>query len=114
MTARSLEAAFIALIAFAVLVGGGALLQAIAQFRGIAVWVLAAIAAAIVSAFRHNYRSGGAGARVYAARDAAFLAAIAGAIAFVFAPARWSLGSTIVALEIALVIEFLTRITPVP
>ncbi len=89
--------------------GGGALLEQIARLGGVAVSLLLAIAVAIVYAFRRNFRHDYALARVHAARDTAFLAAIAAAMAFTIAPARWSFGAAIVATEIGLMIEFVTR-----
>lgn len=109
MTSRAVEAASLAAIALAVLVGGSALLEQIAALHGLAVSLLAVLAIAIIYAFRRNFRRGGGQARIAATRDTAFLAAIAAAIAFVIAPARWSLGSAIVATEIGLIIELLTR-----
>ncbi len=109
VTTRVVEAGSLAAIALAVLVGGGALLQQIALLHGVAVWMLAILAVAIIYAFRRNFRGGCSHARLHAARDAAFLAAIAAAIAFVVAPARWCLGSAIVAAEIGLLVELVSR-----
>lgn len=110
MTSRNVEIAFIAVMVLAVFVGGRSLLVQLATFHGVAVSALAAIAIFIVYAFRRSFRAGGPLARIHAARDTAFLAAIAGAIAFILAPQRWSLGATTIALEIALVVELLARI----
>ena len=107
---RNAEIAFIAVMAIVVLVGGRALLVEIASFHGLAASALGAIALFVIYAFRRNYLAGGPLARVHAARDTAFLAAIAAAIAFVLVPQRWSLGATVVALEIALVVELMVRL----
>ena len=107
---RKVEIGFIAVMALAVLVGGRALLVQVATFHAVAASALGAIAIFVIYAFRRNYLAGGPLARVHAARDTAFLAAIAGAIAFVIVPQRWSLGATVVALEIALVLELMVRL----
>lgn len=109
---RLLEAAVIGLIMFAFLVGGRAWVYDVAQFHGLAVAVLALVGLAVIYAFRRNYLAGGPNARLHAARDGAFLAAVAAAIAFVLAPARWSLGATIAAVEFGLAIELLARCLP--
>jgi hypothetical protein len=97
---------------FAFLIGGRAWVYDIAQFHGIAVSMLVILAIVVLYAFRRNYLAGGPNARLSATRDAAFLAAIGVAIAFVISPARWSLGATVVAVEFGLVIELLARIRP--
>jgi len=112
VSARTVEAASILAIALAVLVGGNALLVQIAQFHGLTISVLGVLALLVLYAFRQNFRAGGSLARIHATRDAAFLAAIAGAIAFVALPARWSLGATIVAAEIGFAVELLARFAP--
>lgn len=112
MISRLFEAAAIVAIMLALLVGGRAWVYDVAQFHGIAISVLGIIAVVVVYAFRRNYLAGGPLVRLHAARDGAFLAAIAAAIAFVVAPARWSLGATIVALELGLVVELLARCLP--
>lgn len=108
MRPRYVEAGFIALMAVAVLVGGRSLLVQVASFRGVAISVLGVIAIVIVYAFRREFLAGGPLARIHAARDTAFLAAIAAAVAFVAVPQRWSLGATTVALEIALIVELMS------
>jgi acyl CoA:acetate/3-ketoacid CoA transferase beta subunit len=112
--AATLEAVFLGVMALAVIVGGRFLVVQIALFGGLSVSVLGALAIVLVYAFRRNYLAGGPLARVHATRDAAFLAAIAAAIAFVISPARWSLGATVVALEVAIVVELLSRFGPAP
>ncbi len=114
MGSRVLEGAFIGVIMVAVLFGGRSWLVDVSQFHGIAIAVLGAIALVVVYAFRSNYLRGGPTARLHATRDAAFLAAVASAIAFVAAPARWSLGATVAAVEFALVVELMTRFVPPP
>jgi hypothetical protein len=112
VSARTVEAVSIVAIALAVLVGGNALLVEIAQFHALAISLLGVLALLVLYAFRQNFRAGGSLARIHATRDAAFLAAIAGAIAFVALPARWSLGATIVATEIGFAVELLARLAP--
>ncbi|MBD5655167.1 MAG: hypothetical protein IAI50_08280 [Candidatus Eremiobacteraeota bacterium] len=114
MNARTLEAVFLVVMALAVLLGGRFLVVQIAQFHGLAVSALGAIALVMIYAFRRSYRAGGPLARIHATRDTAFLAAIVAAIAFVIAPARWSLGATVVALEVAIAVELLSRFAPAP
>ncbi len=114
MNGRTIEIASLAVMALAVLVGGNSLLVTISQFHGIAISVLGVLGLVVLYAFRQTFREGGPLARIHAARDAAFLAAIAAAIAFVVVPARWSLGATVVAFEIGIVVEFLTRVAPAP
>ncbi len=113
MPPRALEVFFVIVIMLAVLVGGRSLLVNAAQFHGVTISVLGGIAIFLIYAFRRNFLAGGPGARLFATRDAAFLAAIASGIAFVLIPARWSLGSAIVALEIGLAVELLARFAPV-
>jgi hypothetical protein len=112
VSARTIEVASISVMALAILVGGNALLVQVARFHGLAVSVLGVLALLVLYAFRQNFRKGGPLARIHATRDAAFLASIAGAIAFVAMPARWSLGATIVALEIGCAVELLSRLAP--
>ena len=114
MNSRVFEVASIAAIMLVLLLGGRAWIVDVAQFHGIAVSVLVLIGVVIVYAFRRNYLAGGPLVRMYASRDAAFLAAIISAIAFVIWPAKWSLGATISAAEFGLVIELLTRLRQAP
>lgn len=114
MSSRTVEAAFIAAIALAVLIGGRSLLVEIARFGVPAALVLVAIGFAQTLALRRNFAAGGPLAGVRATRDVAFIAALIAAIAFVLVPARWSIGTCIVALEIALVLELMARFTPSP
>ena len=112
MNARTLEIGFLALIALLVLVGGQSLLLTVAKFHGFAISVLGVLAIVLVYAFRRNFLAGGPQVRLQAARDGAFLAAIACGIAFVVVPAKWSLGATIFALEAGIVVEVLGRVAP--
>lgn len=114
MSTRALETAFLVIIMIAIVVGGKAWLWQIATFGWVSLIVLIGLAFVIVVAFRRDFLAGGPLARIHATRDAAFLAAIAGAIAFVLERARWSLGATIVALECALAIELLAGAVPAP
>jgi len=109
---RGIEIAALLVMAGAVLVGGNALLVEISSFHGVAISVLGVVAMVVLYAFRQNFRAGGPAARIHAARDAAFLAAIAAAIAFTASPARWSLGAAVVAFEIGIVVELLARVAP--
>ncbi|GAC1491877.1 MAG: hypothetical protein NVS4B5_06290 [Vulcanimicrobiaceae bacterium] len=112
MNARTLEIVFLGIIAVLVLVGGQALLISVAKFHGIAVSVLGVLGIFLIYAFRRNFRAGGPQVRLQAARDGAFLAAIACGIAFVVVPAKWSLGATVFALEAGIVVEVLGRVAP--
>ena len=111
-TARVFESLMIALLAVAVLVGGRAWVSDIAQFHGIAISMLVVVAIVVIYAFRRNYLAGGPMVRLAAARDAAFLAAIAAAIAFIASPARWALGTTVAAVEFGLILALLARTSP--
>jgi hypothetical protein len=114
VSSRVIEAVFIALIMVAVLIGGRSWLVDIMQFHGVAIAALGIVALVVVYAFRRNYLRGGPLVRLSATRDAAFLAGIGSAIAFVASPARWSLGATIVAIEFALIVELMARFVPPP
>lgn len=104
---------FLAIMALAILVGGQFLLLEIARFHGLAISVLGVLAIFVLYAFRRNFLAGGPQIRLAAARDGAFLAAIASAISFVAVEAKWSLGAAIVAIEVGLVVELLARFTDV-
>lgn len=112
MNSRTVEAIFVAVIALAVLFGGRSLLVEIARFGVPAAAVLGALAFAQTFAMRRNFLAGGPLARIRAARDVAFIAATIAAVAFVLAPARWSIGASVAALEIALVVELTARFAP--
>ena len=60
------------MIAF--VIGGRAWVYDIAQFHGLAVWVLGVLAILVLYAFRRTYLGGGQQARLRAARDGALLA----------------------------------------
>jgi hypothetical protein len=111
-TSRRLESLIIVFLMIAFLLGGRAWIFDIAQFHGISISMLVILGVVVVYAFRRNFLAGGPGVRLNATRDAAFLAAIAAAIAFVAAPARWSLGATVAAVEFGLVVELLSRVLP--
>lgn len=113
VNARIVEIVFLAIIALAILVGGQAMLLTVARFHGISISVLGVLAIVLLYAFRRNFLAGGPQIRLQAARDGAFLAAIACGIAFVIFPAKWSLGSTIFALEAGIIVEVLGRVAPV-
>ena len=66
----------------------------------------------VVLNLRRGIASGGQLARLYASRDVAFLASIAGAIAFMLSPARWAFGACIAALEFGLILEIIARLAP--
>jgi hypothetical protein len=112
VTSRNLEIVFLTIMALALLVGGQFLLLAIAKFHGFTISVLGALAIVLIYAFRRNFLAGGPQARIHAARDGAFLAAIAAAMSFVAVEAKWSLGASIVAVEVAIVVELLSRFSP--
>ena len=112
MSPRFLEASFIGVIAVAILIGGRNLLVEIAQFHAISFIVLLAIGAALLRNLGRNMAPRTPLGRFLATRDIAFAAALIAALAFVFSPARWSLGACIAALEFGLVLELLARLAP--
>jgi hypothetical protein len=112
MSAR-IELFSVVLIAIAVLVGGRTLLLDIAHQHGPALLVLAMLLFVQFAAMRRNYAQGGSFARVRATRDVAFIAALIFAMAVVLSPQRWSIGSTIVAVEMGLVLETLKQFSVV-
>ncbi len=114
MTSRGAEVVFLAVIALAILVGGRTLLYQIAgsPFHILALMLLIAIGISLVLGLRRGIAAGGELARLRASRDIAFLAALAGAIAFVISPARWAFGACIAALEFGLILEIISRLAP--
>jgi hypothetical protein len=114
VSSRTVEAAFIAVIALVVLIGGRSLLVEIAHFGYPAAFALGALTLAQTLALRRNIAAGGPLVGVQATRDMAFIGASTAAALFVLAPARWSIGTCIVALEIALVLELMARLAPSP
>ncbi|MGP6159349.1 MAG: hypothetical protein ACLPYS_17900 [Vulcanimicrobiaceae bacterium] len=102
------------MIAFAILIGGRSLLVEIAQFHAIAFVALLVIGAALLRNLGRNMAPRTSLGRFRASRDVAFLAALISALAFVFSPARWSLGACIAALEFALILELLAKLAPEP
>jgi hypothetical protein len=109
MTSRAVEGVLIGIIALTILLGGKNVLVEIAHFPAAALFVLLALGALEMFALRRTIALGGPAARFRVSRDVAFIAAIVCAMAFVYAPARWSIGAAIAALEFALVLEFLDR-----
>jgi hypothetical protein len=114
VTSRGAEVLFLAIIAIAILVGGGSLLEQIgrSQFHLIALLLLLVIGVALVLNLRRGIAAGGELARLHASRDVAFLAALAGAVAFTLSPARWAFGACIAALEFGLILEIIARLVP--
>jgi len=113
MTIRVVEAALVAIIALAVLLGGKNVLVEISHFPVVALFMLTALGLLEAFALRRNIAQGGQAARFRVTRDVAFIAAIVAAMAFVFAPARWSIGAAIAGLEFGLILELLVRLNPV-
>jgi hypothetical protein len=114
VNSRFVEAALLIVMMLAVLIGGGWYLVHLAQFHGVAIVGLGIIGVFVIYTFRRSFLAGGPLARLHATRDAAFLAAIASAIAFTASPARWSIGAAVVATEFALIVELMSRFAPVP
>lgn len=114
MTSRRAEVFSLAAIALAILVGGGSLLQQVARspFHLLALALLVLIALAVVLNLRRGIAAGGELARLRASRDIAFLAALAGGVAFMLSPARWAFGACIAALEFGLILEIISRLAP--
>lgn len=113
MSAR-IEMLSVILIAVAVLLGGRAFLADLAQQQGVVQSVLLFLLFAQGAALRRNFAQGGVQVRVRVTRDVAFIAAIILAFAVVTVPQRWSIGATIVAVELGLALEVLSRIAPPP
>ena len=114
MTSRGAETLFLAIIAVVILVGGRFLLYEIAgsTFHVLALLLLAAILVSLVLSMRRTIAAGGELARLRASRDIAFIAALAGSIAFVVSPARWAFGAAIAAVEFGLILEIISRLAP--
>jgi cytochrome c oxidase assembly factor CtaG len=96
-----------------VILGGRALLFGIAQHHGLSLVVLAVLFILQMVALRRNHAQGGPLAPLRSTRDVAFLAAIVLAALVVASPQRWSIGATIIAVEIGLVLDILGRLTPI-
>jgi hypothetical protein len=113
VTSRA-EVLFLGVIAIAILVGGGSLLQQVARspFHGVALVLLLLIGGIVVLNLRRGISLGGESARLRASRDVAFLAALAGGVAFMLWPARWAFGACIAALEFGLILEIISRLAP--
>ncbi len=114
MSARSVEAASVVVIAIAILLGGNYLLVTIARFNPLSALALLALAVSLTFAMVRSLRAGGPLVRLRASRDIAFLAGILTALAFVLHPARWALGAAIAGVEFGLVLELLARFAPSP
>jgi hypothetical protein len=112
VSSRAVEAGFIVIIALAILVGGRNVLVEISRFPIVALFALVALALLELFALRRNVALGGSQARLRVTRDVAFIAAILAAAAFVSAPARWSIGAAIAAVEFGIVLELLARVNP--
>jgi len=112
VSSRTVEAGFILIIALAVLVGGREVLVEISRFPVVALFALLVLGSLEALALRRDIAQAGTQARIRISRDVAFLAAIVAAAAFVFAPARWSIGSAVAAVEFGLVLELLGRVNP--
>ena len=110
--ARAFEVAMVAVIAVAVLVGGASLLVQLTRAPLVSGICLGVLMVLVLAALRRDLVAVGLGARVRASRDVAFVAAIVAAICFVLAPARWSNGATVTALEFGFVLELLMRLAP--
>jgi len=109
---RFIETASVVLIAIAVILGGRSLLFGIAQHHGLSLVVLAVLLILQTIALRRNRAQGGSLAPLRSTRDIAFIAAIILAALVVASPQRWSIGATIVAVEIGLVLDILGRLNP--
>jgi hypothetical protein len=111
---RTVETLSVILIAVAILFGGRFLLFGIAQHHGFSLVILAVLFVLQSATVRRNRARGGPLVQLRATRDVAFLATIILTFLVVLSPQRWSIGATIAALEFALVIDILSRFTPVP
>ena len=113
-TARAVEIGSLLLIGVALLLGGRSLLVQMARFPVPALLGLTVVGLVQLFAVRRNYRAGGSPAPLRVARDVAFLAAVLAAIAFIAAPARWSLGAALSAALFGLATELLALFSPKP
>lgn len=100
------------MVALAVLLGGGSLLTEIARHRTPASIVLAILVLTQIYVLRRIVAAGGPNAGIESSRSIAFIAATIAALFFVAAPARWSAGACIVAVEFGFVLELLGRLAP--
>jgi hypothetical protein len=112
VSVRFIESASIVVIALAVLFGGFSLLATLANYHLVAAPFIVVLAFVQLLAVRRNALGGGASAGVRSARDIAFLAALVAALFFVVWPARWAIGTAIVAVEFGLILELLARLGP--
>ncbi|MGH7747349.1 MAG: hypothetical protein ACREQ5_21715, partial [Candidatus Dormibacteria bacterium] len=109
---RIAELAFLIAIVLAVAVGGRGLLVGLAGHAGYAEFLLGVLFLFELSLLRRHTADRSSAGRIALARDLAFVAATCGALAFVLAPAAWSLGTCIAALEVGLVVAVLERLAP--
>lgn len=109
---RIVETSSVILIAVAIVFGGRSLLFGIEQHHGFSLVILAILFVLQTVMLRRNRARGGPLAQLRSTRDVAFLATIILAFLVVLSPQRWSVGATIAALEFALVLDILGRLTP--
>ncbi len=105
---RTTEIAAIVAIGIAIMLGGASLLAALSRERTFAACALALLAVMQVGALLRNRRAHPGAPNLRTTRDLLFVISACFALSFVLAPARWSIGSTIAAIEFALALELLS------
>jgi len=110
-TGRIVEIVSLLVIAFAVAIGGRALLLMMMRFRLPSIVVLVVIIAGTIGSIRRSYRDA-AFARLLVSKALTYFAAVALALWLLAAPQRWLYGATIAATEIAIALELVVAIRP--
>ena len=103
--ARIVETSSVIAIGIAFLFGGRILLVNLSHIPRYALPVLAVLGLLQAAALWRNARAAGPARPLVATRDVAFIAAVLLSIAFVAAPARWSIGAAVVAIELGILLE---------
>jgi len=107
-TTRFTEIGFMAAIALLVAIGGQVLLHNLQQYKIAAAVVIAALILATLANVRRAFVGDPAQMRLGVTKHLAYLTAGVLALFAVLAPAKWVYGSTIAAMEVALVFDIIT------
>lgn len=105
---RYTEIGIMAAIALLVALGGRVLLANMQQYKLASAAVIAVVILAVLASVRRAYVGDPAQMRVGVTKNLAYLSAAGLALFAVLAPAKWVYGSTIAALEVALVFDMIT------
>lgn len=105
---RYTEIGLIAAIALLVAIGGRVLLANLQQYKIAAALVIAMLILATLANVRRAYVGDPLQMRVGVTKHLAYLAAAVLALVAILAPAKWVYGSTIAAMEVALVFDIIT------